>query len=880
MYLEKLEIQGFKSFANKNLLVFPGMIDKTKRGITAVVGPNGAGKSNVADSIRWVLGEQSMKVLRGKKSEDIIFSGSDKKGRLGMAEVSLYLNNEDRQAPIDYSQVVLTRRLYRDGNSDYLLNNNKVRLSDVQILLAKSKFGQKTYSVIGQGTVEGFLNTSLAERKEFFDEATGVKQYQIKRDDSLNKLRNSFENLSQAEMLINEIEPRLKSLVRQVNRLQRKEEIEKELRGIQLVYYRKLWHEQNDKFTQFSGLILEMEKEKLEKSKKLDTLNRRLSDMEKQNVILEEFNSMQKALSDLQLKKDLLTRELAKVEARIEVKLETSGRFDISWLAAKKKEINSEKEKLALEYETVNGSIKNEEEKYNEYSTEEHKINEAIEQMNSELKKNIGRDRKTGQSGIFEKIRIILIDIKKLKEEEDISRIKILVNKIHDDLNNLLADEKDENHSDNLRKINDDLINASNTKNRILSNLNSKKYELLSLKERKKIIEERIGQAEKQLKDMNEKLSAYQGEENKNELDAERTRQLLEVDKIDQEIKEKKEVLAGFSKNIEEKQGQLFNLQKEIQILQNEINGLSNTLNEHRVSATRHETRLESLEAEIRGSFDSIKEIRAERFKGEIEVDATEEKIRQLKRQIDQIGGIDPEIEKEYIETKQRYDFLFGQTSDLTKAIDSLKKVIKELDMVIKERFDKEFKVISDKFEEYFKILFSGGHSKIIKVLAEEIESEEINNKENSNGSNEEGIGSTKPTENASLKKIKYLQKYNATGLAGIEIQATPPGKKIKSIAMLSGGERALTAIALICAIISANPSPFVVLDEVDAALDEANSERLAKILDDLSHKTQFIVITHNRASMRRANILYGITMQDDGVSKLLSVKLDEVKID
>ena len=168
MYLEKLEIQGFKSFASKNVLVFPGMIDKSKRGITSIVGPNGSGKSNVADAVRWALGEQSMKTLRGKRSEDVIFSGSDKKGRLGMSEVSLFLNNEKRVAPIDYSQVVITRRLYRNGDSEYMMNNNRARLSDIQMMLARAKFGQKTYSVIGQGMVEGFLNTSLAERKEFF----------------------------------------------------------------------------------------------------------------------------------------------------------------------------------------------------------------------------------------------------------------------------------------------------------------------------------------------------------------------------------------------------------------------------------------------------------------------------------------------------------------------------------------------------------------------------------------------------------------------------------------------------------------------------------------------------------------------------------------
>jgi chromosome segregation protein len=218
MYLEKLEIQGFKSFANKNKLIFSGILEDQKRGITVVVGPNGSGKSNIADAIRWVLGEQSTKLLRSKKSEDVIFSGSDKKSRLNMAEVSLYLNNENGSlkfkdlnnekkeldsldALLGLSEIVVSRRIFRDGNSEYYINNNKVRLSDVQMFLAKVNFGQKTYSVIGQGMVENFLNTSPSERKAFFDEATGVKQYQIKRELSLNRLETSQENLSKVEML-------------------------------------------------------------------------------------------------------------------------------------------------------------------------------------------------------------------------------------------------------------------------------------------------------------------------------------------------------------------------------------------------------------------------------------------------------------------------------------------------------------------------------------------------------------------------------------------------------------------------------------------------------------------------------------------------------
>ena len=214
----------------------------------------------------------------------------------------------------------------------------------------------------------------------------------------------------------------------------------------------------------------------------------------------------------------------------------------------------------------------------------------------------------------------------------------------------------------------------------------------------------------------------------------------------------------------------------------------------------------------------------------------------------------------------------------MDKAINSLEKIIKALDLTIKDKFDKEFKIISAKFEKYFKILFNGGTAKIIKIMDNEKNEKTILAEEdscqadfNQDKKNDAGFN---------IKKIEFLQKHNAAGLTGIEIQATPPGKKIKSISMLSGGERALTAIALICAIISTNPSPFVVLDEVDAALDEANSERLAKILDDLSSKTQFIIITHNRATMRKANIIYGVTMGDDGISKLLSIKLEDAEVE
>ncbi|MBU0722054.1 hypothetical protein KKA93_01175 [Patescibacteria group bacterium] len=880
MFLEKLEIQGFKSFANKNTLIFPGMLGENRRGITSIVGPNGAGKSNIADSVRWALGEQSMKTLRGKKGEDIIFSGSDKKSKLSMAEVSLYLNNEDHKAPIDYSQVILTRRLYRDGESEYLINQVRVRLSDVQILLAKSNFGQKTYSVIGQGVVEGFLNTTLSERKEFFDEATGVKQFQIKRDDSLNKLIRSYENLNQASMLLSEIEPRLKSLTRQVNKLKKRGEIEAELKELQKNYYSKIWHEINGKFSDYNKKFLSLERVKLEKEKKNSLLNRELSQLcEKQNQNSDEFNGWQKELNELQNQKEILTKKLAKLEAELEVRLEASGQFDLSWLINKSSEIKKEIEKINEEASGLEKNIDQEKKILIDLEKEKEAVNLKINTLNDQLLKH--SSILSGQG--MEKINQELKNLKNLLEEidnsENLSNIKTIIAKIKEKIKLILKFSESALKKENLEQTQKNLMDLTYKKEAMAAKINESSFRISARSERVKLIKEKKDQLETELNNITNKLKFNKVAATLSDNKKEQNNTKNKIEEFDLKINAIKEKLNSFNAKENEQKIKLFSLQKNLQNLQNEINNLSCELNELKINSTRYETKLEDLEIEIRNNYGVLKEVMDKVVDMPVDAEAALEKINSLQRQIDQIGGIDPEIEKEYIETKERFDYLENQTHDLNNAVGSLEKIIKELDAIIKEKFDKKFKNISAKFEEYFKILFNGGTAKIVKVLTEE--SPENKNGEKNEINKIESAAESQPLENrfaANLKRITYLQKYNATGLAGIEILATPPGKKIKAITMLSGGERALTAIGLICAIISCNPAPFVVLDEVDASLDEANSKRLAKILDDLSHKTQFIVITHNRASMRRANILYGVTMEESGVSKLLSIKLDEAK--
>ncbi|MFZ4648529.1 MAG: chromosome segregation SMC family protein [Patescibacteria group bacterium] len=1067
MYLEKLEIQGFKSFATKNHLLFPGIINGEKRGITSIVGPNGSGKSNVADAVRWVLGEQSLKTLRGKKGEDVIFSGSDQKNKLSMAEVSLILNNEDKSALkkvkedtseeevrdekgtsfLEYSQIIITRRLFRSGESEYLINGQRVRLSDIQLLLAKANFGQRTYSVIGQGMVEGFLNTNASERKDFFDEATGVKQFQIKRESALSKLQSSYENLQQVDMLLTEIRPRLKILTRQVEKLKKRSELESELKKYQLEYYSFIWQEIDHRLNDFNRRFLELEKIQIDKNQKLEKLNQELNKI-KTDDRSTDLRAIELELEEQRNERNNLVGQLARLQAELEINLEAQGQFDLSWLNKKQGELTEQKIQISSEISSLEIDLENPNEKNlqnklieidqdikrsgelkrtnygkkeererlvkqankleavieanleaqgqfdvswlsnkNEELLAQKKLIEAeINQLKSVTSNDIERELNQKLSAIDQKIshlnnlireisrlleqnknrdnkeeisRVInefLAGLERLEKESDLEIIKKELKNLKDDfeksITELITGQNAEklseikNYQDEIislttekqilsNSLSEERLKASSTRERLrllteqginverevteisikitksqvkfdaeplnqekskllkqaelinqeivqleknirslerygerqdlINSINETRLNLSSKRERAKLLKSQISNIDRELEDISEKITKSQIKFDAGKINTDKeliNNKITEIDHNISAIKDRANILESARQGEKEK---LFAAQRSIQVLQGEINTLGAELNEIKINATRQETRLEDLENNITTDELQLSEIKKYQTPENLDRDKNSKKIIDLKNQLEQIGGLDPETEKEYTDTKTRYDFLSEQTNDLNEAIKSLEKIINELDVNIKNRFEDEFKMISQKFSEYFKILFSGGEAKIMKV---------DNSEEDKTSEELEDVGLVAEK----LKTIKSLRRLNATGSNGIEIQAIPPGKKIQNVAMLSGGERALTAIALICAIISANPSPFVVLDEVDAALDEANSERLAQILDDLSHKTQFITITHNRALMKKANILYGVTMQSDGVSKLLSIRLEEVE--
>jgi len=344
MYLKRLEIQGFKSFAQKAVLEFIPPRDG-RFSITAIVGPNGAGKSNISDAIRWVMGEQSLKTLRGKKSEDVIFSGSELKSQLGAAEVNLVLDNADKRVLEDYPEIVVTRRFYRSGEGEYLINNKNVRLFDIHLLLAQAQFAQGSYSVISQGMIDRLLISSPIDRKDFLDEAAGIKEYQIKQHQAELKLRHTEENMQQAERLLQEVEPRLKLLARQVRKLERRQEVVLELREAQEKYYGTIFLKNKTDFEKIQKELAEVELTYRSLFKELEKVQTELADLARASTRQEVFNELQTRYREALRAKNDLERELTVLQGSLQAEYREAGQQNISWLENKVAELKSQHDK-------------------------------------------------------------------------------------------------------------------------------------------------------------------------------------------------------------------------------------------------------------------------------------------------------------------------------------------------------------------------------------------------------------------------------------------------------------------------------------------------------------------------------------------------------
>jgi len=694
MHLKSIELSGFKSFAKKNVFEFNSPI-------SAIVGPNGSGKSNVAEAFRFVLGEQSIKSMRGKRGEDLIWNGATSEPRANRAAVKVIFDNNKKIFDIDFPEVIIERIVHRDGLNEYLINGSVVRLKDVLELLARAHIGASGHHIISQGEADKILNANSKDRKGMVEDALGLKLYQYKRQESERKLSKTFENIAQVQALRKEIAPHLKFLKKQVEKLEKTEEQRKELLALAQEYFKR-----EEAYISFSREALAKEKEPL--SKELEKLSKESKDAKK-------LIELESGLSVIQKQKDELTREIGKLEG---------------FLIAEEKIIENEK---------------------------------------------------------------------KLRASDELKTVRLKeVESLYQEIKNLL--------------------NLEAVKNKIADFINDRKH---------KIDSKMTTEAEAKIRELKKRL-------------AESETKLGTLKKKEHEISEAEKVVFR-AKSLENELGSRLNLLK---------------TREDSLSLIEDEFRreLEEVGHLVGVSTLHLKGLQSPSdWEDRKKQEERKHSIQRLKIRLEDssISGAE-EISREYRETSERDEFLARELLDLEKSAQTLLELIKELETRLAAEFSSGLESINKSFEKLFITMFGGGSASL--TLTKE--------------SRRHGVSTGQIEAEDEAGELELEE--------GLDIKVSLPKKKIRGLMMLSGGERALTSIALIFAISQVNPPPFIVLDETDAALDESNSKKYGDLVELLSEHSQLILITHNRETMSRAGIIYGVTMGSSGVSKLLSISFEE----
>ena len=980
MYLKEISATGFKSFADKLTISLDG---KT----TCIVGPNGSGKSNIVDAVRWVLGEQSVKSLRGDSNmSDVIFSGSKNRNALNVATVSLTFDNSDNYINIPYNEITVKRRVYRTGENEYFINNEKCRLKDITDLFLDSGIGKSSFNIISQGEVQKIVSESSYDRRVIFESAAEVLKYKKRKEDALKKLDKTHTNLERVNDIIAELEIQVEPLKEQSIKAEEYLKIKNELKNIEVALLSSEITTINEEY--------QLTKEKIEKlnneimnlgvqSNKSDTelldlknnlskieltikeLNNRLLSLTKEE---EKINGEKNILKERQKYDASNSKVHENISSLKEEKLKKENiihldKIDLDTLQNELESIKSEINNLTL---LGNTSKKEYQDSFNEYNEKtklladiDHKIG-IIEDyinnggtINNSIKAILNNPR---LRGIHQTLGALLeIDEKYLKaldvslggskqfivvENEDSAKSAI----------NYLKDNKLGRATFfpisviKPRGVDLDTLNVVRNMQGFISVLmdvvkyDSKYYNVVSNQVGNVLLVDNIDNANKISKVINQryKIVTLDGDivhiggtmtggslntsksifEEKHELETLRVkrREIAEViATLEENIKSSTSKLEDNSEKIRQKEIVLIQTQEKynakkssLDITDEEYNNIINELRslenlvdsslskeEDRIMKLYYETSREKEEVvreiarstkekdKISSTIDNIEatnklnntslytkekelktleiniskmdvlldnylrilsedyEMTYEKAKSNyiLEMDTKEARslVNSYKNRIKQIGMVNVQAIEDYKRVSERYNFLNSQKDDLLNAKDTLLEIINEMDTVMKEEFLTTFNKIDIEFQEVFKQLFKGG--------------------------------------SASLK----LTNPDDLLETGVDIIASPPGKKLTSINLLSGGEKTLTAICLIFAILNVKPIPFCLFDEVEAALDEANVDNFGKYLNNYKDKTQFLIITHKKRTMEYANTLYGITMQESGVSKLVSVKLDNI---
>lgn len=981
MYLKQIKAFGFKSFADRVNIDF-------ELGITGIVGPNGSGKSNIVDAVKWVLGEQSVKSLRGEGSmTDIIFSGSKTRNPASSASVTLIFDNSDSHLKIDYREVSIKRTVYRNGDNEYYLNNEKCRLKDILDLLMDSGTGRESFNIISQGDIANILSSKPEDRRIIFESAAGVLKYKKRKSDAIKKLEKTHDNIDRVNDIINELETQLEPLKDQSEKAKKYLETKNELESIEVSLIASDIEKLNNEYCitkvnidLINRDILDMttnsnieyarvESEKLEHSKIADKVHKKQQDLLNQTAIVERLNSertilnerKQYVVEDVKLHNNIvnLKEQQLGIENNIdsinkdlkniknELNLISISCNDTNTILDEKKQ---EKEKLVSELNSKIKSKTNIEYKINiledtienngdlSYSVRSilnnpklNGIHDVIGKLFSfEEKYTTSLDIVLGASSQF-----IVVDnetcasnaIDYLKSN-NLGRatffpMNVIQGKIIDEYTyNLIKDNKDFiDIASNLVKydskyeniILNQLGNIIVTTNLAAANKISKvinhKYRVVTLdgellhvggsitgginKKNNSVILDKmeldksirlnallvqdITTLELKLNNINNYIKEIEDKSNKINSKKMSFEQIISIkedikldyqqklDKISNSLKGTNNILNNTLSNEEDSiMKQYFDslavkediikelivlnkkqeeLKESIEKIEHDIkssntlfNKSQNDLKDLEIKLTRIDVRLDALLQILNEDYNMTFDKAKRDYVLILEEGIARKKVNELKSIIKELGMVNIAAIEEYERVSVRYEFLTNQKGDLYKAENTLLDIIKEMDIVMKESFNDTFKLIQYEFKNVFKDLFGGG--------------------------------------DADLRLTDPLNILDT----GIEINATPPGKKLQHISLLSGGEKALTAIALLFAILKIRPVPFCLLDEVEAPLDEVNVENFGKFLKRFEEKTQFIVITHKKKTMEYADTLYGITMQESGVSKLVSVRLNELK--
>ncbi len=867
MYLKRLEIQGFKSFAKRTVLEF-------ETGITAIVGPNGSGKSNAADCLRWVLGEQSAKLMRGKKSEDVIFAGSDKKARGGFAEVFATFDNRDHKIPIDAAEVSIGRRITRSGDSDYLINGNRVRLLDIIDLVLKSNIGTSRYTVIGQGTIDQMILAGPGEIKNLLDEASGVKTYYIKREKTLRRLEQTAQNLMRAEDLLRELEPRVKSLRRQAKRMEAREAVEVDLKAYQKEYLGSQWWSLKKIIDRQNVELDQLHQGRLQVEAVMSAHLKKIEQHEKDNEqALGEYRAVQEKLQALQSQKNGLMEQVSLIRGKMQS--QRTGGGDSASLQIESHALSQKIIDLENQLQAVTKLQEDNQAKVLGGEEAVSKLNAQLSEMYAALSNPAGADWNSIEKHMTDLDNTFLQFERIIEDTHDVGQIRNAAAAVmHSWKSFKVVAVEAARHPEHQHRIQQQLQQLTEQKDRMLTEHNAAVMAVSKAQMSKEFIAGQLStlQNEKLHIDLElKKATSVSDDSYVQEMMAEETKAQDVVNAITEKIAALENQLQGFYQAESNWKASISEEDKMFRRQQDELSRLRDNESKVQVEKAKIETQSEGIVNEIMQSLGSEMLAKIQEHPIESETSGLPEKISKLRHQLELIGGVDELTIQEYHETESRFTNLENQVIDLKKSMEDLRSVMDELDGHIKTKFNEAFHKVNAQFEQYFRMLFNGGRAYLSLVKADNEKTEIV--------AEADAEEETEISE-ALRPEEKIVQKYEKGSLAvaGVEIRATPPNKKLSSIQSLSGGERSLTSIALLCSLLTCFPSPFVVLDEVDAALDEANTMRFGQILGKLSHQTQFITITHNRETMSQANIIYGVTMGDDGISQLLSIKMEQAK--